>query len=101
MVNGGGFRSHSLSVRRFESCPPHLFQPTGESHVHKVDKGGVQMRSRVYTFIAAERSNFGEGLDNQGRVKWQTSCCCRSYIAGRIAILLGLISVWIYFADIG
>ena len=23
MVNGGGFRSHSLSVRRFESCPPH------------------------------------------------------------------------------
>jgi hypothetical protein len=34
-----------------------------------VDKGGVLMRSRVYTFIAAERSNFGEGLDNQGRVK--------------------------------
>ena len=25
LVNGGGFRSHSLSVRRFESCPPHSY----------------------------------------------------------------------------
>ena len=28
LVNGGGFRSHSLLVRRFESCPPHHALPS-------------------------------------------------------------------------
>ena len=53
LVNGGGFRSHSLLVRRFESCPPHHdFEENKSRSIEIFNRNGFNMNTWFYLGIA-------------------------------------------------
>ena len=53
LVNGGGFRSHSLLVRRFESCPPHHdFEEHKPRSIEIFSHNGFNMNTWFYLGIA-------------------------------------------------
>ena len=53
LVNGGGFRSHSLLVRRFESCPPHhVFHLDKTRRIYILNHGRNTMNTWIYLSIA-------------------------------------------------